>query len=91
MIPGEFPIMGKVMHQTIYHPDPGDSYPKEVICLLQVRVSRDNWGGGEDDDCIMAIANDKTIEAAWDTHVSWRTERLRVCRRADAGVVIALF
>ena len=40
----EFPLMEDFMYEAIYHPDPKNPYPKEVIYYPQVRVYWDNWG-----------------------------------------------
>lgn len=53
------------MYEAIYHPDPANLYPKEVIYYPQVRVYWDNWGKGKDDHCLLALADEKPIGAVW--------------------------
>lgn len=63
--PSEFSLMEEIMYEAIYHPDPANPYPKEVIYYPQVRVYWDNWGDEKDDYCLVAEVNHKIAGAVW--------------------------
>lgn len=63
--PSEFSLMEEIMYEAIYHSDPENPYPKEVIYYPQVRVYWDNWGKGKDDYCLVAEVNRKIAGAVW--------------------------
>jgi RimJ/RimL family protein N-acetyltransferase len=63
--PSEFPLMEAFMYEAIYHPDPKNPYPKEVIYYPQVRIYWDNWNKEKDDNCLLALKDDKPIGAVW--------------------------
>ncbi|WP_313381456.1 GNAT family N-acetyltransferase [Proteiniphilum saccharofermentans] len=65
ILPVEYPLMEDFMYEAIYHPDPANPYPKEVIYYPQVRVYWDNWGKEKDDYCLLALVDDKPIGAVW--------------------------
>lgn len=61
----EHPLMEDFMYEAIYHPDPTNPYPKEVIYYPQVRIYWNNWGTEKDDYCLLALMDDKPIGAVW--------------------------
>lgn len=63
--PSEFSLMEDMMYEAIYHPDPANPYPKEVIYYPQVRVYWDNWGKEKDDYCLVAEVNRRIAGAVW--------------------------
>jgi len=63
--PEEIGKLEDIMYEAIYHPDPANPYPKEVIYYPQVRVYWDNWGESNDDYCLMAVVDDKIAGAVW--------------------------
>ncbi|MDR2084470.1 MAG: GNAT family N-acetyltransferase [Bacteroidales bacterium] len=63
--PSEYSLMEDFMYEAIYHPDPTNPYPREVIYYPQVRVYWDNWGAEKDDRCLLALLNDKPVGAVW--------------------------
>ena len=65
ILPEEYSLLEDIMYEAIYHPDPENSYPKEVIYYPQVRVYWDNWGTGKDDHCLVAVVDDKIAGAVW--------------------------
>ncbi|WP_298647996.1 hypothetical protein [uncultured Proteiniphilum sp.] len=44
ILPKEYSFMEDIMYEVIYHPDPRNPYPKDIIYLPQVRVY---WDIGE--------------------------------------------
>ena len=65
ILPTEYSLLEDIMYEAIYHPDPKNPYPKEVIYYPQVRVYWDNWGAMKDDHCLVALIDDKIIGAVW--------------------------
>ncbi len=65
ILPSEYSLMEDIMYEAIYHPDPANPYPKDVIYLPQVRIYWDNWGEGKDDHCLVAIVKDEIAGAVW--------------------------
>lgn len=65
ILPAEYALPEDIMYEAIYHPDPANPYPKEVIYCPQVRVYWDNWGDGKDDYCLAALIDEKIIGAVW--------------------------
>lgn len=65
ILPAERNLPEDMMYEAIYHPDPANPYPKEVIYHPRVRVYRDKWGDGKDDHCLVALIDDKIIGAVW--------------------------
>lgn len=65
ILPEEYSFMESIMYEAIYHPDPKNPYPKEVIYLPQVKVYWENWGKGADDHCLVAIVDGKMVGAVW--------------------------
>lgn len=61
----EHTLIENFVYEAIYHPDPTNPYPKEVIYYPQVRVYWTNWGTGKDDHCLLALIDDKPIGAVW--------------------------
>lgn len=65
ILPNEYVLMEDIMYEAIYHPDPVNPYPRDVIYLPQVKVYWDNWGEEEDDYCFVAIVEGKIAGAVW--------------------------
>lgn len=65
ILPSEYFLMEDIMYEAIYHPDPANPYPKEVIYLPQVSVYWDKWGVEKDDYCLLAIVDNKIAGAVW--------------------------
>lgn len=65
ILPEEYPLMEDFMYEAIYHPNPANPYPKEVIYYPQVRVYWDNWGQEKDDHCLLALVDDTPAGAVW--------------------------
>jgi|GEM_PF-242816 len=65
MLPSEYSLLEDIMYEAIYHPDPANPYPKEVIYYPQVRAYWDNWGTGKDDDCLVATVDNQIAGAVW--------------------------
>lgn len=65
ILPSEYSLMEDIMYEAIYHPDPANPYPKDVIYLPPVRIYWDNWGEGKDDHCLVAIVKDEIAGAVW--------------------------
>jgi ribosomal protein S18 acetylase RimI-like enzyme len=83
--------MENIMYEAIYHTDPVNPYPKDVIYLPQVRVYWDNWGTGADDHCLVTIVEDKIAGAVW---IRTFQDELKGCGYIDEHtpeIAIALF
>jgi Sortase and related acyltransferases len=65
MFSEEFPLMKDIMYEAVYQPDPSNPYPKDIICLPQVRSYWDNWGAEKDDHCLVALVDNKIAGAVW--------------------------
>ena len=65
ILPEEYSFMEEIMCEAIYHPDPKNPYPKDIIYLPQIRVYWDNWGEGNDDHCLVAIIKNRIAGAVW--------------------------
>lgn len=65
ILPSEYYLLEDIMYEAIYHPDPANPYPKEVIYYPQVRVYWDHWGTGKDDHCLVATVDNKIAGAVW--------------------------
>ena len=91
MLPAEYSLLEDIMYEAIYHPDPANPYPKEVIYLPQVRVYWDHWGTGKDDHCLVAVIDNKIAGAVW---IRTFQGELKGCGYIDEQtpeIVIALF
>ncbi|MDR2914602.1 MAG: GNAT family N-acetyltransferase [Tannerella sp.] len=91
ILPEEYNLMEDIMYEAIYHPDPKNPYPKNVIYLPQVRVYWDNWGKGKNDHCLMAVVDDKIAGAVW---IRTFQGEIKGCGYIDAQtpeIAIALF
>ena len=91
MNPSEFPLMEDFMYEAIYHPDPANPYPKEVIYYPQVRVYWDKWNKEKDDHCLLALKNDKPIGAAWMRTFQGEIKGCGYIDRQTPEIAIALF
>ena len=65
MLPEEYPLMEDIMYEAIYHPNPTNPYPKDMIYLPQVKVYWDAWETGKDDHCFVAEIERKIAGAVW--------------------------
>jgi len=65
IFPEEYPHMEDIMYESIYQPDPENTYPKEVIYYPQVRVYWDDWGQRKDDHCLIALVESIITGAVW--------------------------
>jgi ribosomal protein S18 acetylase RimI-like enzyme len=91
MLPAEYSLLEDIMYEAIYHPDPANPYPQEVIYYPQVRVYWDNWGTEKDDHCLMAIVDSQVAGAVW---IRTFQGELKGCGYIDEStleIAIALF
>ncbi|WP_277466532.1 GNAT family N-acetyltransferase [Parabacteroides sp. PF5-6] len=79
------------MYEAIYHPDPMNPYPKEVIYYPQVRVYWNNWGTEKDDHCLLALMDDKPIGAVWTRTFPGELKGCGYINEHTPEIAIALF
>ncbi len=91
MLSEEYYLMEDFMYEAIYHPDPKNPYPKDVIYLPQVRVYWDNWGKGENDRCLVAVTADKIVGAVWIRTFQGATKGFGCIDEQTPEIAIALF
>lgn len=91
ILPIEYHLMEDFMYEAIYHPDPANPYPKDVIYYPQVRVYWDRWGTGKDDYCLVARIDKKITGAVW---IRTFQEEIKGCGYIDEQtpeIAIAVF
>lgn len=91
MLPSEYFLMEDIMYEAVYHPDPGNPYPKEIIYYPAVRVYWDNWGEEKEDWCLVSVVDNKIAGAVW---IRTFQGKLKGCGYIDEQtpeIVIALF
>lgn len=91
ILSAEYPLLEDIMYEAIYHPDPQNPYPKDVIYYPQVRVYWDNWGNGKDDHCLLALIANKPIGAVWIRTFQGKIKGCGYIDEQTPEIAIALF
>lgn len=91
ILPEEYPLLEDIMYEAIYHPDPANPFPKEVIYYPRVKIYWENWGKGMHDFCLVAVDGDKIAGAVW---IRTFHEEIKGCGFIDKEtpeIAVALF
>jgi ribosomal protein S18 acetylase RimI-like enzyme len=91
MLPAEYPLLEDIMDEAIYHPDPANPYPKEVIYYPQVRIYWDNWGEGKNDHCLVVVMDNKIAGAVWIRTFQGELKGYGFINEQTPEIAIALF
>jgi ribosomal protein S18 acetylase RimI-like enzyme len=91
ILPSEYYLLEDIMYEAIYHPDPANPYPKEVIYYLQVRVYWDNWGTKKDDHCLVAVIGNTIAGAVWTRTFQGKLKGCGYIDEQTPEIAIALF